>query len=226
MSPANKLLTGFLFVLLFAGMIWYTGFDGVSMVTANYQELTERVNEALVQAGRLDANQAERARTVTAYAVTGDPKYLREYAEAGRKIAEAGDWLRRHTDGSEAQALLAAIEQADARFAQAARPYLERTVSETGGMVLAVREPHFAFSSATADMAYYLKKRGQTISAAAERAAARARLINGPVITAVTLTGMAILFRVVRTIARPAGTATGHAGHRTAQETQRSWHHP
>lgn len=214
----KKLLAGFLSVIFLLGMVAFVGIKDLGEVTAQYQDLSGRINENIIQARRIDASQLGQSLAVIAYVATGDLQYRQDFDAEERAIKDALNWIADNSSSAEARAYITALEKAEEAYGKLARSILQRTdvsPEEANEVVLALGESRSALNGIVEDLVAYEEREGDQAAAAAERAATRAMslMISIAAVAAVLGTGTGVFMS--RSISRPVA-AVAHAAQRVA----------
>ncbi len=207
MTIGTKLMSGFLVVLLLLGVVAYIGISSLNTVVAEYIDLTDRIDEAMVQARRLDADMLDEARATLGYLLTGEARYRNDFDAAKRDADEALAMLQELVRADEGKAILARIEQAKQAYGSVAIPLFNRTsFSEaeiedlTGRSLRTTRQD---LNKAVEELVAYEVQRGDEVSLSAQNAAAQARILSLAVAAVAMVIGLGVAIFMSRSISRP-----------------------
>ncbi|HEY3364419.1 MAG TPA: methyl-accepting chemotaxis protein [Symbiobacteriaceae bacterium] len=123
-----KLSIASLFMLAAMGAIAALNLQGLNRIVAQYQDLTDRVDQAMVESRHVEANVQAAGRAITAHLLLGEPKSWADYQvardEAGKSVARLSKLIR----SDDGEAILARIESSLINYNAGAVPVFNRPV--------------------------------------------------------------------------------------------------
>ncbi|MCL5046815.1 MAG: methyl-accepting chemotaxis protein, partial [Actinobacteria bacterium] len=203
---ANKLLVGFLSVIVLLGIVSFVGLNGLSTANQQLHEI-ERIEENTFQASRLEASLTEEARAVFGHLMTREAIYKQDFEEARKRADEALAELQKSVRSSEGKAILARIEKAKTAYGTVARPLLDRKdfteqeMKELTGKTM--RGPRQEMGKAVEEFTKYQDTFSREVRAAAETSAGRTRTISLMVAAVAALLGISIAVVISQGVTRP-----------------------
>jgi len=194
-------------VLVLLGIVAFSGLKGLGVTTAQYQDLTDRIDPMMVHAATLRGAASAKGRAMFGYLLTQSSQF-RDDLETG--IQESNDaiaHLKANAPNAEVIAAIEKAEQANAAFTAALLPMFsqsqfspEQMTELTTKTLPAARNKVVA---ATDELLAFLTKYSADAQREAELTAAQARTIMGAVAIAAALVGLALGFIIARGIAKP-----------------------
>lgn len=215
-----KMGTGFTLVIVLMGVAIISGLQGLSNVTASYEDLAFRIDKAMEQAQRLDRSVTEQARAVYGHILTGEAKYRQDFELARSEAELSFQILKNLIRSEEGQAIVSSIEETFRTYEGIVNPIFARTLfTDEEVRVLTgqtLRTLQGELNQSVGELLAYQERRGQEVGEAARAAAARARTITQTVAVAASVIGFAFSMLLTRSITRPL-RATAKAARRLAE---------
>jgi methyl-accepting chemotaxis protein len=211
---ATKTVAGFLLVIVLLGVVAVLGLQGLSKVTASYQDITDRTDIMLIQAGRLDAAELAVSRAAYGYVLTQNPQLKTEYDAARQESADAFTQLKAMMQAAEAKADIAEAEAADDAFAATIQPVFDMTGAskeQIDDLVTKAAPSRAKIAAATAKLTAFLEQYNQDTKNAAATQATQTRELSVVVAALAAVLGIVIAMVFARSISRPVVAVAGVA---------------
>jgi methyl-accepting chemotaxis protein len=215
LNIATKTLAGYLAVILLLVVVAFLGVQELNKVAAAYQDLTNRTDNMLVQARRLEAAEFAKSRASFGYLLTQNPQFKTDADTAVKEASESLAKLKALARADEAKAAIAEGEETNKAFDAVVVPIFSQAVfspEQINDLAVNKLPPaRTKVTAATQKLTAFLEKYNQDAQSAATAEENRSRMLITLISALAAVLGIGIGILFSRSISRPVVAVAGVA---------------
>ncbi len=214
-SVQNKLLAGFLSIVILLAGVTAAGFVGLNEVVAQYEDLSGRIQQMQLQGRMVQLLMTDQARALNGYLLTSDRAYEAQYEEAAAQLEAVLADMAEMLQTAESEEILQRVrESKDAYQATAVLLFGQQTLSPgvVESMVSStLPQLRSRFLTAVEDLIALGDRYALETRQRVQQADLQARMIMGVAAVVAAVGGVVIALTMGRQVAIPVRAIASHA---------------